>query len=345
MRGELLVDFGLCTPIGISSRMSLACMRAGTVRFTETEVLDDLGEPIRASRLELLDPSLSRTERMIALGREALAEVKHFFAGERTKRVPVYLGLPERGVGAEVEKELLISAVLAVAPGQLDVVGVYEGGRAGFFEALVAAQADLRSGRRGSLALVGAVDSLCDAVSLRDMAVKQVHLGPKNPDGRIPGEAAGFVILANWGMAKNLEHEAGGVLLGGALGVEPRPFAQRAPSLGEGLTHVFQTLRANPAVGTRRVDSVLACQPGESFWPTEFSRAYLRSTGLMPEPLHVKAAGEYLGDAGAGAGPVMLGAALHRPRRQRYGSSRALVYGSADGGLVGACVVETIAAM
>ena len=56
--------------------MSLASMRAGLLRFAETEVRDDFDDPVRASRLQLLDPSLSRTQRMIALGCEALAEVR-----------------------------------------------------------------------------------------------------------------------------------------------------------------------------------------------------------------------------------------------------------------------------
>jgi len=94
--------------------------------------------------------------------------------------------------------------------------------------------------------------------------------------------------------------------------------------------------------GARRVDAVFACQPGEAFWPTEFSRAYLRNAALMPEPLQVRTVGECLGDAGAGAGPVMLGAALYRRGRRAQDGSRTLVYGCADGGKVGACVVEFV---
>ena len=51
---------------------------------------------------------------------------------------------------------------------------------------------------------------------------------------------------------------------------------------------------------------------------------------------------DWVGDAGAGAGPVMLGVALHRTRWREDGTRRTLVYGSADGGRVGACVVEMI---
>ena len=342
MRGELVVGLGLCTPVGTSTRMTLAALRAGLVRFAETNVLDGLGHPVRASRLSLLAPSLSRTQRMAALGRQALAGVHPLLAGLPGGPVPLYLGLPEAGVGAEVEQEPLLAALLAKAGGRLRGVKVFPSGRAAFFEALAAAQADLRSGKAGALALVGAVDSLGDNASLEALAVARLTLGHANRDGRIPGEAAGFVALARPGAPKSLGLEALGFVLGTALGVEPHPFTQQAPSLAGGLTQVLRQLRLDTAVSARRVDGVLACQPAESYWGTEFSRAYLRNAALMPEPLRVGVSGEGLGDAGAGAGPVMLGVALHRARWRASGARRTLVYGCADGGRVGACVVELI---
>jgi 3-oxoacyl-[acyl-carrier-protein] synthase-1 len=322
--------------------MTLASLRAGLVRFTRTEVLDEVAEPVRASRLSLLDTSLSRTQRMAALVRQALAGVRPLLATLPSGRVPLYLGLPEAGLGARVEQEALVSALLSESEGRLEVVKVHESGRAAFFEALASAQKDLHSGRAGALALVGAVDSLADSASLEALAAARVHLGRRNPDGRIPGEAAGFVALARPGAPKSLKLEATGVLLGTALAVEPKPFAQRGPSLAEGLTEVLHALRRDAVTGARRVDAVLACQPGDSFWGTEFSRAYLRNAALLPEPLRVHVAGEGLGDAGAGAGPVMLGVALHRARWRQPSARRTLVYGSADGGRIGACVVEMI---
>ncbi|PTL79927.1 3-oxoacyl-ACP synthase [Vitiosangium sp. GDMCC 1.1324] len=342
MSGAQVVGLGLCTPVGTSTHMTLASLRAGLVRFSRTEVLDEVAEPVRASRLSLLDTSLSRTQRMAALARQALAGVRPLLASLPPGRVPLYLGLPEAGLGARVEQEALVPALLSESEGRLEVVKVHESGRAAFFEALASAQKDLHSGRAGALALVGAVDSLADGASLEALAAARLHLGRRNPDGRIPGEAAGFVALARPGAPKSLKLEATGVLLGTALAVEPRPFLQRGPSLAEGLTEVLHTLRRDAVTGARRVDAALACQPGDSFWSTEFSRAYLRNAALLPEPLRVHVAGEGLGDAGAGAGPVMLGVALHRARWHQPSARRTLVYGSADGGRIGACVVEMI---
>jgi 3-oxoacyl-[acyl-carrier-protein] synthase-1 len=60
MSGAQVVGLGLCTPVGTSTHMTLASLRAGLVRFTRTKVLDEVGEPVRASRLSLLDDSLKR---------------------------------------------------------------------------------------------------------------------------------------------------------------------------------------------------------------------------------------------------------------------------------------------
>jgi len=139
-----------------------------------------------------------------------------------------------------------------------------------------------------------------------------------------------------------LNLEATGVLPGTALAVEPKSFAQRAPSEADGLRAVLHALQREAVTGARHVDAVFACQPGDSFWGTEFSRASLRNASLMPEPLRVVIAGKGLGDAGAGADPVMLGVPLHRARWRQAGGRRRLVHGSADGGHVGACVVEMI---
>ncbi|HEX5748214.1 MAG TPA: 3-oxoacyl-ACP synthase [Archangium sp.] len=341
MSGEQVVGLGLCTPIGTSRHMTLASLRAGLVRFAETEVLDDLGHPVRASRLGLLDTALSRTERMVALARQALVGVRPVLTAQPREPVLLYLGLPEPGAGAAaVEQQALVAALMAEAGGRLNVVKVYATGRAAFFEALSTARADLRSGRTGALALVGAVDSLGDKASLEALAAARLHLGRQNPDGRIPGEAAGFVALARPGASRTLGLETMGTLLGTSLAVEPRPFTRREPSLAEGLTEAFQHLRRDAVAGARRVDGVLACQPGESFWGTEFTRAYLRNAALMPEPLHVGVAAEGLGDAGAGAAPAMMGIALHRARWREGGPRRTLVYGCSDSGRVGACVVE-----
>jgi 3-oxoacyl-[acyl-carrier-protein] synthase I len=339
------LKLGLCTPLGLTARATQAEMAAGTVRFFETDVLDSAGDPVRASVLTLLEPGLTRTERMTALAVKALQEALTDIASLEVDRLPLLLVLPEPGSGAPFKRESLLSALEdAAAPLRLEVSEstLFPEGRAGFFRALAEASRLLKS-RKAGWALVGGVDSMCDRDSLTHHARAGRALGPSTRDGILPGEGAGFLLLTSGFPSGHRGLSPLGWLVGAALAREPHSFLQRKPNLAEGLSEAFRELRQHPIAGTRRVDHILSCQTGESFWAQEFNSAYLRNSPLMPEPLTVSLVAESLGDAGAAAGAIQFGSALHHLQRLEpaHGSAaRVLVYGCADAGQVGACVIE-----
>ncbi|QRK12649.1 DUF4150 domain-containing protein [Archangium violaceum] len=341
-----VVGLGLCTPLGLAARNTVAECEAGTVRFFRTPVMDQEGESIRASMLTLLDPVGSRTERMLPMAVTALLECLGGMAAAPLHRVRMVLALPEVDSKAPVDVDVLEKALreFAAPAVQWDSVPTLrlEEGRAGFFLALKSAVSLLKSGQ-ASLALVGAVDSMCDVESLRRLAEEDKVLGPSNPDGVIPGEGAGFVLLAQVETARRLGLSVRAIIPVVALAKEPHPFRGDSPRSAVGLAEAFKSLRQHPGMNERRTDIVLSCQPNGYFWAWEFSMAYLRNASLMPEPLHVSLVSDSLGDVGAGAGVVQLGLALaHLKRCTRAGRSapRALLYGCSDTGQVGACIIE-----
>lgn len=343
--GLTLLKLGLCTPLGLTARATQVEMAAGTVRFFETDVLDTAGEPVRASVLTLLEPGLSRTERMASLAVTALQEVLTNVASLGIDRLPLLLALPEPGSGAPFQQETLLGALEgAAAPIRLEVAEstLFAEGRAGFFRALAEGSRLLQS-RKSGWVLVGGVDSMCDRASLTHHAHAGRSLGPSTRDGILPGEGAGFVLLTSSLSSKHREELPLGRLLGSALAREPHSFLQTKPNLAEGLSEAFRQLRQHPVAGIRRVDHILSCQTGESFWAQEFNYAYLRNAPLMPEPLTVSLVADSLGDVGAAAGAIQLGSALHHLRKLEPAHrepARVLLYGCADAGQVGACVIE-----
>lgn len=340
-----VLRLGLCTPLGLTTRTTQVEMAAGTVRFFLTDVLDTKGEAVRASRLSLLEPHRSRTERIISLAMTALQECLEDAPWDEAERLPLFLALPASGSGAGLEEAPLLEALAEVAVPhrlQLDAAGLCREGRAGFFVALVRAVEALRAGRTRRV-LVGAIDSLCDPVSLRHLLAKQRLRSSTVRDGILPGEGAGFVLLTRASLASRQGTAPLGRILAVATAMEPCPMTHGRPSAAEGLTTVFRQRRKHPTAGSRRVAQVMSCQTGETFWGHEFNRAYLRNTALMPEPLRVDLVAETLGDAGAGSGVIQLGQALHVPgglATKRASVPRALVYGSSDEGQVGACIIE-----
>lgn len=351
MSRQLLSDrlavagMGLCTPLGLTARATLLEMAAGTVRFFETEVLDREGEPVRASVLTLLEASASRTERMSTLAANALLDCTGALRAPGLTSVPLVLALPEPGHGAAYETAPVVAA-LAEAAGPLRLEWTAEHllteGRAGFFVAVQRAAALLASGR-APYVLVGAVDSLCDRESLSILDKQGRCLSSGRRDGTLPGEGAGLFLLTTASQLARQRVAAQGWVHGLALAQEPRHLRQRQPSLARGLTEALQQLGPLAAAGPGRVERVLSCQTGESFFDREFAQAYLRSAEWMPEPLRLERLAEVLGDAGAAAGALQLGRALHVLTQVEQAPPthwRVLVYGCSDGGRVGACLVE-----
>lgn len=356
----LVIGVEICTPVGIDAAASEAEAIAGTVPFQLTELGGGTdSEPVRASRLALIDEGASRTERMKALAATAFRNHLELTGEiwEPEASLPTVLALPEPDAEAgevkiiELQRALesVAAAVLPRARLFFPKPGIHALGRAAFFCALAQGVEMLRTGKHEAV-IVGAVDSWCDGQSLQYLARKNRILGESNGDGLVPGEAAGFALLVapHVRLPTTLPVLR---LLGVSLSQEQHHFLQPEPNLANGLTLAFRQLASLPTIGNRRVDHLLSCQTGEIFWGEEFSRAYLRNASMMPEPLTEDLAAETLGDAGAASAVFQLRMAFHYARRAKSKGSekgvgavapRLLIYGGSDAGLIGSCVVEAV---
>ncbi|MBA3548086.1 MAG: 3-oxoacyl-ACP synthase [Nannocystis sp.] len=323
-------------------------MHAGTKRFVETQIELAPDEPLRACLLPLLPPHLDRTERVIGLGVTALTDVLAEIEKPLAPCLPLVLALPADEDGGSLDVPAIVHALENESPQsmRLEVAkgGIIRGGRASFFTALAHAENLLRS-RAAPWVLIGALDSLCDLVSLADLARTNRALGADNIDGLLPGEGAAFILLAGH-PPRRVAYPVYGRIIASATGREPRPYQEReSPSLAAGLTHVLTCLRELAGLGEERVEYALSCQPGAVFWTRELVQAYLRHTTLFPEPFLVTSINESLGDAGAASGALLVARALWATKAagdRRPETLRTLVYGCSNAGEVGACVVETI---
>ena len=336
-----ILRVGLCSPLGLSAAMTRAEVYAGTLRFQETEVMDSADEPVRASRLSLLPAELSRTERIAALSTQALKDCLAG-AGELPNPLPLLLALPEEHGPNAVDGTRVTQAIGAACPDGLTIRTEYihRGGRAAFWSLLDRAPDYVLRSRTGRV-LLGAVDSLVDGGSLRTLARARGHLSELNRDGRLPGEAAAFVLLGPRDKSPGSRLHAR--VVAWANTSEPRHFSQGEPNLGAGLTLAFRQLSSR---SNGRVHRLLSAQPGETFWSRELGQAYLRNAALMPEPFGVEMLAGSLGDVGVASGGVLLELAISDP--PRWGGPpdsprRALLYACADDGAVGASLVEVMA--
>lgn len=343
---------GLCTALGLDARRTWREMAAGTLRYRETEVLSLSTEPVRAARLSLLPEDASRQGRMHALALTALHEILPTLGRSPTKGWPLVLALP---AAAAVDVQALIHALQAAAQSETCRLRCKPGwvfhGRAGGLQALALALR-LLAEEQEECVLVGSADSLCDPESLRHLARSNRALGRSNPDGMLPGEGAGFLLVSSLDR-RRADRPPLAVLLGAALSREPSPIAACEPSNADGLTAALRALREHPITGERRADRLVHGQSGESFWAKELSRAYLRNAALCPEPFRPFSIAAALGDTGAAAGVIAPAIAVQQLNergqisgqisgRIRRAPQRALAYCCSDDGQVGACVLEEV---
>ena len=347
-----VTGLGLCTPLGLQANVVPSVVECGTTRFFETKRLDSHGEPIRASVLTLLEENASRTERLSLMAATAFEDCFTGMPPMGVSNIPVFLALPRPDEGAGYSVGEIVAALDPVAAatkvGTLERAVLVQEGRASFFRALELA-AERLQGIDAPMAIVGAIDSLCDPVTLDSLAAQDRVLGAENSDGIVPGEAAGFITLVDAGNRTALGQsgdQAATRIIAIATDNEPRPFlcaGSRQGDQGEALTRVFAALRTSSNVMALRAERVLSCQTSEDYWAQEFANAYLRNAPLLPEPLVAPLIAQSLGDTGAAAGLVALAQGAHLLINSPLGKGsgrRALVYGSSDHGLVGACMLE-----
>lgn len=344
MSAPAFVRLGACTPLGLSSGVTARAAAAGMARFGDTDVMGRDGEPIRASRLSELDPGASRADRMLFFAERALRECLDGLPPGVFGAIPVLLALPEPDRGAPLATYDFSRAVERKAASlglSLDFSKrPFQSGRAAFFQALDVAKGMIAERQAYAVAIL-AVDSYCDRASLEQLAKENRALSAENPDGLIPGEGAGCVLVAEGIAARGARIPALATLEAVALGRDQEPVGKRSGAHARGISEVFRKLRAGNGGG--RADAIFSCQTGEGVWARELSIAYMRNAALMPEPKVKYLLAENLGDMGAAAGAVQVGVFLQMHAtsfRRRRKLDRAVLYGAGDDGIVGGCIVS-----
>lgn len=343
MSGLVISRFGLATPLGLSTAATQAAVAAGLSWFRETPTIGRGNEPIRAAWLTSLTPETSRVDRVLFFARRAIAECAAGLDEAGITSLPVFFALSEADHGAPlVASDISYPLGHAATKPRLDFSArAVLGGRAGFILALDAARAAILE-QRTEAAIVAGFDSYCDPESLDRLATANRTLGPENPDGLIPGEGAGALLLSTPAFAARARLPALLRVNAIAAADEARPFKKRNAMQGNALNQVFRQLRTSDP---GRADALFSCQTGEGFWARELSVVSLRNGALMPEPRREYLLSRSLGDTGAASCPIQLAVLVHlhsRVWRRGQKLERALVYGASDAGKVAACTVSVL---
>jgi 3-oxoacyl-[acyl-carrier-protein] synthase I len=337
-----IVGVGMMTSVGLSAEETAASVRAGTSRFTQiewrdhrferftvAEVIED-GLPDLAEEL-VAETSLTwREERLLRLAQMPLLEaVKPLSPTGR--RPGLMLALPDTQTQLPLDAGLFLKRLALQTKGAFDLAAseATTKGRAGGLLALGRAAEKIRAGQ-AEFVLAGGVDCYVDLYVLATLDLGERIKSSKHLDGFIPGEGAGFVLLAGRRAAEKIGLAILAVVAPMAEGFEEGHLGSEKPYQGAGLAGAFQKFLSGAEL-KEPIREVYSSMNGESHWAKEWGVAFLRNKTAF-EPVHgMHHPADSFGDTGAACGPLLTGLAVQGVVK-RYRHSPCLIYGSSDGG-------------
>ena len=340
-----IVATGARTPIGLHSESSAAACRAAISGMGDHPfMVDQVGDPMPGALDVRLDPRLMGPGRLLALIDHPLREACTPFNDTRRRvRLPLYLGLPEIRPGfTEQDAQAVLSGMAALQGLPIEVPQVHaltEGHAAGA-SALARATDQIEQGACEAC-LVGGVDSYFHPDTMEWLDENRQLAGAVSRSGFVPGEGAGFCLLMADGALKRLGFQALARVVSVGLGRETKLIKTSTICLGEGLTAAVRDAVRELQLPAESISDVLCDINGERYRGEEWGFVCLRLPTYFDNPTAYVSPADSWGDVGAASLPLFAMLACQASARGYAKGSRAMLWASSEGGLRGACVIET----
>ncbi len=333
-----IVAAGMVTAVGLDRVSSCAAMRGRLDGFQETRFVAGSGEwqigapvplPrnwIGAKRLaHLVSGAIVEVLRQVPEAAQEAALILCLAEEDRPGRLPVDGPAFAATVAEIVEARSAKSTVLV------------SHGRPAGFAALERARKVLAEGSARYVIIAG-VDSYLTGPAIAHYLGNERLLGPDNPNGFIPGEAAaavlctaapvGRLVLAGLGLSREKAHIYNGLDEDGL----------DLPLRGDGMTAAYKTALDEAGATLTDIEYRISDLIGEQFFFKQTTLASLRLERGRKEFQDLWSPGESLGNIGAATVPVMIGMALSAAEKGYTPGSPVLIEASSDAGACGAAV-------
>jgi 3-oxoacyl-[acyl-carrier-protein] synthase-1 len=177
--------------------------------------------------------------------------------------------------------------------------------------------------------VAGGVDSYCDPETLESLEEEGRLHTPRHPYGFIPGEAAGFCVIASadavprWQLQEELR------IIGAGRTHEPHSRASEGVCTGEALSAAIE--QASHSISAP-IDQTICDLNGESYRADEYSFALVRTRPAFSETHTFITPADCWGDVGAASGPLFAMVASARYRKHHAAGPRTLLWAGGDSG-------------
>jgi 3-oxoacyl-[acyl-carrier-protein] synthase I len=165
--------------------------------------------------------------------------------------------------------------------------------------------------------------------------------GAVSRSGFVPGEGAGFCLLTADGALKRLGFRSLARVVSVGLGRETKLIKTSTICLGEGLTAAVREAVTELQPPAESISDVVCDINGERYRGEEWGFVCLRLPRYFDNPTAYLSPADSWGDVGAASLPLFAMLACQASARGYSKGSRAMLWASSEGGLRGACVIET----
>jgi 3-oxoacyl-[acyl-carrier-protein] synthase-1 len=344
MAGSIhIVGVGARTPLG-DAATAAAAVRAGVSGLGQHPfMLDRDARPTPAAVDAELDITHMGPERLLALAETALRDACAPLGAARSlpPRLPVFLGLPAFRPGFSERYAAAVRAGLARLdglPAPLDVTILPDGHAAGLWALATAFE------RLNDLAfdvcLVGGVDSYFHADTVEWLDRNRQLAGSVSRSGFVPGEGAGFCLLASDAGLARLDLPQLAHVRAVSVARETKLIKTPEMCLGEGLTACVRSAVSGLRLPDERVNDIYCDINGERYRNEEWGFVCLRLSEFFDDCTAYHSPVEAWGDMGAASGPLFANLACQAFARGYAGGPRIMLWASSEGGQRSVAVLE-----
>jgi 3-oxoacyl-[acyl-carrier-protein] synthase I len=333
--GAYVIGLGAQTALGKTALACAAAVRAGVARLGDHPcVLDEEGEPLVVGIASDVPEQVPIEERLVELARGAASEALLPVA-DLAIAVEAIVGLPSPRPGLPRDVDTTLADRLCEEPGgpPISAIRSIVAGHSAGLMAVAQARELLCDGSL-DLCLAGGVDSYIDAETLSWLGeTGQLHRRC-NPWGFMPGEGAGFCLLASGRfLQQHPTLRVLGEITAAATAREKSLIRTESVCTGEGLTTACRAVLREPL----EISNILCDHNGEPYRADELGFTLLR---LRQPASAIVTPAQYWGDVGAASGPLFVGLAVVAGLRGYARGRHTLVLTSSERGERGAALVD-----
>lgn len=332
-----ILSFGAVTSVGLDALQTAAACRARIAGFEAAIPLTPPQEPLRAARVPARAPlRRTATDWLVNLAARAIRESLGYRSVEG--RIGLVITLPEtarrHAVRANLPDEELLRRIAAAGGRQFGHAAIAGEGGAGIAIALRVATDLLQRGDVDAC-VVGGVDSLVNAQDVSRLRQAARMLEPDNPQGLIPGEGAGFVLVSLPGRFRG----AVARIVSVAAAVEPDDVLGARFSQGGAFLEALEAATAGHDVPESSVSFRVSTANGERYaaWEAMFFTSRFYRTRREHLPVWYPASS--VGELGAASGGVALVLAAIGIAGGYAPGPYAMCEAASETGLRGVCLV------